>query len=185
MPPAEMQSSVAVGTAEQGRGSFQECVGSWVVALLGGVLALWPDYRAWLERLVAAIRRSLILLFPFVFVVVVTTTAVIAILPLVVVAIVLVALPTVAIITSVTLFHHTVELLIVPLAQFVTHFASHVLLNLTLAFLCQGAICYLQIKNDLEVLCDRLEHLIAKMLAALNVLCPVLFVKGHIKPLKL
>ncbi len=54
-----------------------------------------------------------------------------------------------------------------------------------LTFLRQGAICYLQIENVLKVLCDRLEHLIAKMSAALDVLRPVLFVKGHIEPLKL
>jgi hypothetical protein len=112
-------------------------------------------------------------------------TAVIVILSLVVVGIEFIALPAVAIVTSVTLFCHTVDLLIVPLVQFMTHFTSHVLLDLMLAFLCQGAICYLQIKNVLEVLCNRLEHLIAKTSAALDVLCPVLFVKGHIKPLKL
>ena len=156
-----------------------------LVALLGGVLALWPMHQAWLERLVAAIRRSLILLFPFAFVVVITTTTVVVILPLVVVAIVLVGLPDVVGVTSVRSFHHTADLLIVPLAQFMTHFASHMLLNLTLAFLCQRAICYLRIKNVLEVLCNRLEHLIANTLAALDVLGPVLFVKGHIKPLKL
>ena len=65
------------------------------------------------------------------------------------------------------------------------HFVSHVLLDLTFAFLCQGAICYLQIKDVLEVLCDRLKRLIAKTLAALDVLHPVLFVEGHIEPLKL
>jgi hypothetical protein len=156
-----------------------------LVVLLGGVLALWPVHQAWIECLVAAIRRSLILPFPFVFVVVITTTAVIAILPLVVVAIVLVASPAVAIVTSVTLFHHTADLLIKPLAQFMTHLTSHVLLDLTLTFLHQGAICYLRIKNVLKVLCDRLKHLIAKTSAALDKLYPVLFVKGHIEPLKL
>ncbi len=75
-----------------------------LVALLGGVLALWPVHQAWLECLVVANRGSLILLFPSAFVVVVTTTAVITILPLVVVVILLVALPAVRIITSVTLF---------------------------------------------------------------------------------
>jgi hypothetical protein len=43
----------------------------------------------------------------------------------------------------------------------------------------------MQIKDVLKVLCDRLKHLIAKAAAALNLLCPVLFVEGHIKPLKL
>ncbi len=142
-------------------------------------------HRAWLERLVAAIRRILILPFLFAFVVVVMTTAVIAILPLVVVAIVLIASPAVAIVTSMTSFRHMADLLIIPLVQFVMHFASHALLDLMLAFLCQGAICYLRIKNVLKVLCDRLKRLIAKTLAALDVLHPVLFVKGHIKPLKL
>jgi hypothetical protein len=156
-----------------------------LVALFGGVFSLWPVHQAWLECLVAAIRRSLILLFPFTFVIVITTTAVIAILPLVVMVIVLVALPAVVIVTSVIVFRHTVDLLIEPLAQFVMHLASHTLLDLMLTFLCQGAICYLQIKNVLNVLCDRLERLIAKTSAALEVLHPVLFVKGHIEPLKL
>jgi hypothetical protein len=156
-----------------------------LVALLGGVLALWPMHQAWLERLVAVIRRSLVLPFLVAFVIVVTMTTVIAILPLVVVAVVLTALPAVATVTSVMLFCHKADILIVPLAMFVMHLASHALFNLTLAFLCQVAICYLQIKDFLEVLCNRLEHLIAKTLAALDVLCPVLFVEGHIKPPKL
>ncbi len=156
-----------------------------LVALLGGVLALQPVHQAWLEPLVAAIRRSLILLFPVTFVVVITTTAVIVILPLVVMEIVLVALPAVAIVISVTLFCHTADLFMEPLAQFMAYLTSHVLLDLTLAFPCQGAICYLRIKNVLKVLCNRLEHLIAKTSAALNILCSVLLVKGHIEPLKL
>jgi hypothetical protein len=156
------------------------------VALLGGVLDLWPVHQAWLERLVAAIRRGPVLPFLFVFVLVITTTAVVAILPLEVVAIVLVASPAVAIITSAMLFRHTVDLLIAPLAQFVMHLMSHRLLILMLAFLCQVAICYLQIKNVLEVLCNRLERLVAKTLTALDVLPPVpLFVEGHVEPLKL
>ncbi len=157
----------------------------FVVALLGGVLALRPVHQAWLECLVAAIRGSLVLLILVAFVVVITTTAVIAILPLVVVVVVLTASPAVAIVTSVTSFCHKADLLVVPLAKFVTHLASHALFNLTLTFLHQGAICYLQIKDVLEALCNRLERLIAKMLAALNVLCPVFFVEGHIQPLKL
>jgi hypothetical protein len=62
-----------------------------LVALLGGVLALWPMHRAWLECLVAAIRRSPVLLFLFAFVVVVMRTAVNAILPFVVMVVVLTA----------------------------------------------------------------------------------------------
>ncbi len=105
-----------------------------LVALLGGVLALRPVHRAWLEHLVGAIRRSLVLPFLVMFVVAVTMTAVITILPLVVMAVVLTALPAVATVTSVTLFCHKADLLVVPLAKFVTHLASHVLFNLTLAF---------------------------------------------------
>jgi hypothetical protein len=120
-----------------------------------------------------------------VLVVVLTTTAVVVILPLVAMAIVLVASPAVAIVTSVTLLRHTADLLINPLAQFMMHLAYHALLDLTLVFLCQGAICYLGIKNVLQVLCNRLERLVAKMLTALKVLCPVFFVEGHVKPLKL
>ncbi len=114
-----------------------------LVALLRGVLALWPVHQAWLERLVTAIRRSLVLPFLVAFVVVVTTTAVIAILPLVVVAVVLTALPAMATVTSVTSFCHKADLLIVPLAKFIMHLGSHALFDLTLAFLCQGAVCYL------------------------------------------
>jgi hypothetical protein len=32
-----------------------------LVALFGGVLALWPMHQAWRERLVVAIRRGLVL----------------------------------------------------------------------------------------------------------------------------
>ncbi len=156
-----------------------------LVALLGGVLALRPVHQAWLECLVAAIRGSLILPFLVMFVIVVTTTAVTTILPLVVVAVVLTVSLPVATVTSMTSFCHKADLLVIPLAKFMMHLASHALLNLTFTFVCQGAICYLQIKDVLEVLCDRLEHLIAKRLAALDVLCPVLFVEGHIKSLKL
>ncbi len=120
-----------------------------LVALLGVVLALQPMHRAWLECLVTVIRRGPVLPFLFAFVVVITTTTVVTILPLVVVAIVLVSLPAVGTVTSVTLFNHTADLCIIPLVQFVMHLASHVLLDLTLAFLCQGAICYLQLKNIL------------------------------------
>ncbi len=115
------------------------------VALLGGVLALQPMHQAWLECLVAAIGRGPVLLFLFAFVIVIITTAVVTILPLVVAAIVLVALPAVVIIISVRLFRHTADLLIKPLVQFVMHFTSHALLDLTLAFPCQGAIFNLQI----------------------------------------
>ncbi len=147
------------------------------VALLGGVLALQLMHWAWLECLVAAIGRGPVLLFLFAFVVVITTTAVVVILPLVVVMIVLVALPAVVTVTSLRLFHHMADLLIKPLAQFVTHLVSHALLDLTLAFPHQGAICYLRIKNVLKVLCDRLERLVAKTSTTLDVLCPVLFVR--------
>jgi hypothetical protein len=86
-----------------------------LVALLGGVLALRSVHRAWLECLVAGIRRGPVLLFLLMLIVVATTTAVIAILPLVVMAIVLIALPAVATITSVMLFHYMADLLVVPL----------------------------------------------------------------------
>jgi hypothetical protein len=62
-----------------------------LVAFLRGVLALWQVHQAWIECLVIAIRRSLILPFPVAFVIVITTTAIVLILPLVVVAIVLVS----------------------------------------------------------------------------------------------
>jgi hypothetical protein len=87
-----------------------------LVALLRGVLALWSARRAWLERLVAVIRRGFVLLFLLALIVVATRTTVIAILPLVVMAIVLIASPAVGTVTSVTLFHVTADLLVVPLA---------------------------------------------------------------------
>jgi hypothetical protein len=86
-----------------------------LVALLGGVLALWPVRRTWLERLVAAIRRSLVLWFLLAFIIVATMTTVIAILPLVVVAMVPIALPVVATITPLTLFCCTADLFFEPL----------------------------------------------------------------------
>ena len=77
----------------------------WVlVALLRGVLALWPVHQAWFECLVTAIRGSLVPPFLVLFVIVVTTTAVTVILPLVVVTVVFAILPAVTTTTSVTLF---------------------------------------------------------------------------------
>jgi hypothetical protein len=107
-----------------------------LVALLVGVLALWSVHRAWLECLVAAVRRGPVLLFLLALVVVVMTTAVVMILPIVVLAIVLVALPAVVTVTSLMMFCRMADLFIIPLAQFVTHLVSDMLLNLMLAFLC-------------------------------------------------
>ncbi len=64
-----------------------------LVAIFVGMIALWSVRRAWLNFLVAMIRRSLVLLFLLTLVVVVTMTTVIAILPLVVVMMIRVALP--------------------------------------------------------------------------------------------
>ena len=65
------------------------------------------------------------------------------ILPLEVAATVLIRLFVVTTVTSVTLFHHLADLLIVPFAKLVTHIVSHALLDLAFAFLHQGTICYL------------------------------------------
>ncbi len=156
-----------------------------LVALLGGMLAFQSMRRAWLECLVAAIRRNLVLLFLFVFVIVVMMTTVIAILLLVVMMMILVASPTLATVTPLMLFCDMADLLGVLLPELMTHLVSHAMLDLVLAFLCKGAICYLQIKNVLEVLCNRLKHLVTKTLPTLNILCAILRVEGHIEPLKL
>ncbi len=156
-----------------------------LVALLGGMLTLWSMHRAWLEPLVAVIRRSLVLLFLFALTVVAMMTAVIAILPLVVMMIILVALPAVATVTSLTLFRDTADLLVVLLTELVMHLTSHAMLNLTIVFLRKGAIYYLQVKNVLKVLCNRLKRLTAKTQSTLNKLCAILGVEGHIKPLEL
>jgi hypothetical protein len=119
----------------------------WIlVALLRGVLALWPVHRAWLERLVTAIRGSLVIPLLVVFVIGVTTIAVTAILPLEVVTTVLVILLVVMTVTSVTLFHQMADPLIITLAKFVMHLASYALFNLTFAFFARepSAICELK-----------------------------------------
>ncbi len=89
-----------------------------LVALLQHVLALQPMHQAWLECLIAAIRRCSVLLFLFAFVVVIMMAAVTTILPLVVMAIALIAMAAVTIVTSVMLFHHMADLLIKPLVQY-------------------------------------------------------------------
>jgi hypothetical protein len=153
-----------------------------LIALLGGMFALWSMHRAWLERLVAAIRRSLVLLFLFALVVVATMTAVIAILPLVAVMMILAALPAVATVISLTMFRETADLLVVLLIELMImmHLASHAMLDLKLVFICKGAICYLQGENVLKVHCNRLKRLVAKSLPTLNILCAILGVEGHI-----
>ena len=116
----------------------------WVlVALLRGVIALGPVYQAWLEHLVIELRGNLVITLLDAFVLGVTTIAVTVILPLEVGNTVLIRPLVVTTVTSVMLFHHMADLLIVLLAQFVMHLTSHALLDLMLVFLCQGVICYL------------------------------------------
>ncbi len=116
----------------------------WVlVALLRGVIALGPVYQAWLERLVIELRGNLVIPLLVTFVLGVTTIAVTVILQLEVRATVLIRPLVVTTVTSVMLFHHMADLLIVTLAKLVTHLASYALLNLAFALLCQGSICNL------------------------------------------
>jgi hypothetical protein len=156
-----------------------------LVALFEGMIALWSVHRAWLECLVTAIRRSLVLLFLLTLVVVVAMIAVVRILPLVVMLIIRLALPAVATITPVTLFCDTMDLFIVSHPERLMQQRFRVMLNLTLAFLCKGAICHLQFKNVLKVFCGRLKRLVTKTLPILNILCTILRVEGHLEPLEL
>jgi hypothetical protein len=112
-----------------------------LVALFEGMIALWAVRRAWLERLVTMIRRSLVLLFLLALVVVVTMIAVVGVLPLVVMTMICFALPGVATITPVMLFHDMADHLISSPPERLTHLTPHAILDLTLAFLHKGAIC--------------------------------------------
>jgi hypothetical protein len=87
-----------------------------LVALLGDVLALWSVHRTWLECLVAAIKRSLVLLLLLALIVVAMTTAVIVILPFVVMVMIPIASPVVATLTPLALFCHTADLFVKPLS---------------------------------------------------------------------
>ena len=107
------------------------------------MLALGPVYQAWLERLVIALRGDLVIPLLVAFVVGVTTIAVTVILPLEIGATVLIRLLVVTTVTSVMPFYHVAELLIILLAKLMTHLASHALLDLAFALLCQGSICNL------------------------------------------
>jgi hypothetical protein len=155
-----------------------------LVALFGGMIALWSMSRARLECLVTAIRRSLVLLFLLVLVIVVKMIAVVAILPLVVMTIIHLALPAVATVTPVTLLHDMADLLVVLPPEHLTHLTLHAKLDLTLAFLHKGAICHLHVKN-ISKFCDRLKHVVTKTSPTLNILCAILRVKGHVEPLEL
>jgi hypothetical protein len=95
------------------------------------------------ERLVIALRGNHVILLLVALVIGVTTIAVTAILPLEVGATVLIRPLVVMTVTSVTLFRHVADLLIVPLAKLVMHLATHALLDLAFALLCQGSICNL------------------------------------------
>jgi hypothetical protein len=68
---------------------------------------------------------------------------VVTILPLVIVTIVRLALPAVATITPMTLFHDMADILIKLPPECLMHLALHAMFNLTLAFLCKGATGYL------------------------------------------
>ncbi len=107
------------------------------MTFLRGVFTLRPVHRAWLERLVVALSKNLVILFLVVLVVCVTTIAITAILPLEVGVTVLLRPFVATVVTSVTSFRHVAHLLIIPLAKLVTHLASDALLDLALAFLRQ------------------------------------------------
>ncbi len=107
------------------------------MTLLKSVLTLRPVYQAWLECLVVALSRNLVILFLVALVVCVTTIAITMILPLEVGAMVPFRPSVVTVVTSVTSFCHVADLLIVPLAKLMTHVASDALLNLAFALLCQ------------------------------------------------
>ncbi len=83
-----------------------------LVSLFEGVITLWLVPRAGLECLVAAIRRSLVLLFLLALIIVVVASAVVVTLPLVVLTTIHPALPAVVAVTPVTLIHNMVELLL-------------------------------------------------------------------------
>ncbi len=107
------------------------------MTLLKGVFTLRPVHQAWLERLVVVLSRNLVILFHVVLVICVMTIAITAILPLEV-GVMVPFRPSVAtVVTSVTLFCHVADLLIVPLAKLMTHVPSDALLDLAFALLCQ------------------------------------------------
>jgi hypothetical protein len=158
----------------------------WIlVALFEGVITLWSVRGAGLECLVTMIRRNLVLLFLFAFVVIVAAVAVVATLPLVVLMIVCLVMPATAAVTSMTLFHDTMDLLLIMLLEGVAKLAFFAKLDLALTFLCKGAIGYLGVEDILKVFCNRLKCLIAKVSSTLNVLCAILRVERHVEPLKL
>ncbi len=113
------------------------CVPWILVTFLKGVFTLRPVHRAWLECLVVAFSRNLVILFLVALVVCVTMIAVTAILPLEVGGMVPFRPSVAMVVTSVTLFCHVVDLLVLPLAKLMMHVASDALLDLTFALLCQ------------------------------------------------
>ena len=127
-----------------------------LVSLLESMLALLSMCRAWLECLVAAIRRNFVILFLLMLVIVMAIIAVVATCPLVVLTIIHPALPAVVTVTPVMLFHNMADFLLVMLLEHVVELMFCAILNLTLAFLCKGAICYLQVEDVLVVFCNRL-----------------------------
>jgi hypothetical protein len=147
------------------------------------MIALWSVCREGLECLVAAIRRSRALLLPLAFVVVVAAIAVVATLPLLVLTIVRPALPAMVAVTP--MFRDMEDLFLITLHECVAEIAFCVILNLMLAFPCKGAMGYLQVEDVLEVFCNRLKSLVAKVLPAFNILCAILGVVQHVEPLKL
>jgi hypothetical protein len=155
------------------------------VALSEGVITLQSVRRARLECLVPAIRRNLFLLFLLAFVIVVATIAVVPTLPLLDLTIISLATPSMVALTSMMLARNTVDLLLIMLLRHVAELTFCAILNLTLMFLCKGAVGYLQVENVLKVFCNRLERLVAKTLPAFNVLGAILGVERHVESLEL
>ncbi len=158
----------------------------WVlVALLKGGISIRSVRGAGLECLVTTIGRNLVLLFLLGFVVVGVVIAVVVTLLLVVLMMIRLVTSATAAVTRVTLFHDTMDFLLVTLLEGVMKLAFCTMLNLTHAFLRKGAIGNLQVENVLEVFCDRLKCLIAKASSAFNIFCIILRVERHVEPLEL
>ncbi len=119
----------------------------WVlIALFKGVITLWSVCGAEFECLVTAIGRNLVLLLLLTFVVVGAAIAVVVTLPLVVLLMICLVMSATMDIVWVMLFCDMTDFLLVTLLKRETKLMFCMILDLTLAFICKGAITTWELK---------------------------------------
>ena len=80
------------------------------------------------------------------------------------------------------MLHKMAELGIILLSTLMTHLALCVDTNLFKLMARNKAFAQVRVVDQVEVLCKRLEHLLANITTRVDILRPVALMEGHVKP---